>query len=75
LKINQGRWLDAPGLTLVLLGVTSLDWCWRRGFLESVLRVIYRKDASMSHEYQRNAWGVQSDMMHTCAQITHTNLY
>jgi hypothetical protein len=40
-----------------------------------LLCVIYRKDASMSHEYQCNAWGVKSDMMHTCAQITHTNLY
>jgi hypothetical protein len=29
--------------------------------------VIYHKDARMSHEYQCNAWGVKSDMMHTCA--------
>jgi hypothetical protein len=51
---------------LVLLVFTGFGWCWRRGFLESVLHMIYRKDARMSHEYQCNAWGVKSDMMHTC---------
>jgi hypothetical protein len=48
---------------LVLLAVTGLDWCWLQRFLESVLRVIYRKDARMSHEYQCNAWGANSDKM------------
>jgi hypothetical protein len=24
----QGLWLDAPGLALVLLVATGLDWCW-----------------------------------------------
>jgi hypothetical protein len=58
--------LDALRLALVLLAVTDLDWCWLRRFLESVLHVIYRKDARMSHEYQCNAWGAKSDKMHTC---------
>jgi hypothetical protein len=31
-----------------------------------MLRVIYRKDAQMSHEYQCNAWDAKSDKMHTC---------
>jgi hypothetical protein len=34
-----------------LLEVSGLDWCWLRRFFTSVLRVIYRKDARMSHEY------------------------
>jgi hypothetical protein len=46
---RQGFWWDAPRLALVLLVVTGLDWCWRRGFLESLLRGIYHKDASMRH--------------------------
>jgi hypothetical protein len=41
---------------LVLLEVSGLDWCWLRRFFASVLRVIYHKDARMSHEYQCNAW-------------------
>jgi hypothetical protein len=67
MKQIQEWWLDASGLALVLLVFTGFDWCWRWGFLESVLCVIYHKDARMSHEYQCNAWGVKSDMMHTCA--------
>jgi hypothetical protein len=55
------------GLALVLLMFTGFDRCWRRGFLESVLCVIYRKDSRMSHEYQCNAWGVKSNMIHTCS--------
>jgi hypothetical protein len=50
---------------LVLLEVSGLDWCWLRRFLESVLRVIYHKDACMSHEYQCNAWGTS---MHAVAR-------
>jgi hypothetical protein len=29
-----------------------------------MLRVIYRKDARMSHEHQCNAWGAKSGKMH-----------
>jgi hypothetical protein len=58
--------LDAPELALVLLEVSGLDWCWLRRFLESVLHVIYRKDARMSHEYQCNACGAKSGKMYTC---------
>jgi uncharacterized membrane protein YuzA (DUF378 family) len=42
-------WLDAPGLALVLLVVSALDWCWLRLFHTSLLCAIYRKYASMSH--------------------------
>jgi hypothetical protein len=49
---------------LVLLEVSGFDWCWLRRFLESVLRMIYRKDARMSHEHQCNAWGAKSGKMH-----------
>jgi hypothetical protein len=52
------------GLALVLLEVSGLDWCWLQRFLESVLRVIYRKDARMSHEHQCNAWSAKSGKMH-----------
>jgi hypothetical protein len=55
--MTQGLWLDAPGLALILLKVSGFDWCWLQRFLASVLRVIYHKDAHMSHEYQCNAWG------------------
>jgi hypothetical protein len=63
------------GLALVLLEVNGLDWCWLRRFLESMLRVIYRKDACMSHEHQCNAWGAKNGKMHAWAQFTHTNLF
>jgi hypothetical protein len=49
---------------LVLLVVTGLDWCWLWRFLESVLHVICRKDAHMSHGYQCNAWGAKRGKMH-----------
>jgi hypothetical protein len=49
-----------------LLKVSGLDWCWLRRFFESVLRVIYRQDARMGHEYQSNAGGARSDKMHAC---------
>jgi hypothetical protein len=39
--------LDAPGLALVLLIVSALDWCWLRWFHVSLLHVIYRKYTSM----------------------------
>jgi hypothetical protein len=55
MELTQGQWLDAPGLALVLLVVTGFDWCWRRGFLESVLRVIYHKDISMRCQHKCNA--------------------
>jgi hypothetical protein len=38
-----------------LLEVSGFGWCWLRRFLEFVLRVIYHKDARISHEYQCNA--------------------
>jgi hypothetical protein len=41
--------LDASGLALVLLVVTSLYWCWLRRFLESLLIMAYRNYARMSH--------------------------
>jgi hypothetical protein len=50
---------------LVLLEVSGLDWRWLRRFFASVLRVIYRKDARMSNEYQCDAWGgAKSGKMH-----------
>jgi hypothetical protein len=36
-------------LSLVLLVVTDLDWCWLRWFLESSLLVAYCNYACMSH--------------------------
>jgi hypothetical protein len=35
-------WLDAPGLALVLLRVSVINWCWLRRFLASLLDMIYR---------------------------------
>jgi hypothetical protein len=49
-KRTQGLQLDAPGLALVFLDVSGLDWCWLQKFLKSVLHVIYHKDARMGHE-------------------------
>jgi hypothetical protein len=49
IKQIQGWWLDAPGLALVLLVVSSLDWCWLQRLHASLLRVIYRKYATMRH--------------------------
>jgi hypothetical protein len=46
-------------LALLLLGVSVLDWCWLWLFLVSMLRVVYRKYASMRHHHKCNAW-VQS---------------
>jgi hypothetical protein len=40
-------WLDASGLALVLFVVSALDYCWLLWFHVSLLRVIYRKFASM----------------------------
>jgi hypothetical protein len=59
-------------LALVLLGVSILDWCrlWR--FLVSMLRVAYRKYASMRHQYKCNAWGAKSIMLH---DHEHVNPY
>jgi hypothetical protein len=37
------------GLALVLFVVSGLDWCWLRCLHAFLLRVIYRKYASMSH--------------------------
>jgi hypothetical protein len=34
-------WLNAPGLALVLLGVSVFDWCWLQRFLVYLLYVIY----------------------------------
>jgi hypothetical protein len=34
-------WLDTPGLALVLLRVSVLNWCCLRRFLVSLLHVIY----------------------------------
>jgi hypothetical protein len=33
--------LDAPGLALVLLGVSVFDWCWLRWFLAFLFHGIY----------------------------------
>jgi hypothetical protein len=49
IKQTQELWLDAPGLALVLLIVSALDWCWLWWFHASWLHVIYRKYASMSY--------------------------
>jgi hypothetical protein len=68
-------WLDASGLALVLLVVTALDWCWLQRFLASLLRVVYRKYASMRHQYKCNAWGANSGMLHAHAQLTRGNPY
>jgi hypothetical protein len=48
-KQTQGLWLDAPGLALVLVEVSGLDWCWLRRLHMFLLHVIYGKSASMSH--------------------------
>jgi hypothetical protein len=42
-------WLDAPGLALVLLIVSALDWCWLRWLRAFLLDEIYHNYASMSH--------------------------
>jgi hypothetical protein len=63
------------GLALVLLGVNALSLCWVRRFLGSFLRVAYHKYAWMRHQYKCKAWGAKSDMLHDCAQLTHTNPY
>jgi hypothetical protein len=41
--------VKCKGLALVLLVVSALDWCWLQWLRASLLRVIYRKFASMSH--------------------------
>jgi hypothetical protein len=71
----QGWWLDALGLALVLLAVSALDWCWLRQFLASLLRVVYRKHASMRDQHKCNAWGVKSGMLHDQAQLNYVNPY
>jgi hypothetical protein len=48
-KQTKGLWLDAPGLALVLVEVSGLDWCWLWRLHTSLLHVIYRKSVSMSH--------------------------
>jgi hypothetical protein len=68
-------WLYAPGLALVLLVVTGLNWCWLRRFLASWLRVVYQKYAYMTQQYKCNAWGAKSSMQHDYKQLTHTNPY
>jgi hypothetical protein len=60
---------------LVLLDVNTLDMCWLRWLLVSLLRVVYRKYASMRHQYKYNAWGVKSGMLHDHAPLTHVNPY
>jgi hypothetical protein len=72
---TQGWWLYAPGLALVLLVVTALDWCWLPRLLVSLLHVVYHKYPSMRHQHNCNAWDAKSDMLHDYAQLTHTNLY
>jgi hypothetical protein len=67
---TQGWWLDALGHALVLLGVNTLDLCWLRRFLESLIRVTYRKYARMRHQHKCNTWGAKSDMLHNHAQLT-----
>jgi hypothetical protein len=56
-------WLDAPGLALVLLGVSVLDWCLLRRTLAPWLHVVYRKYVSMRHQYKCNAWDAKSNMI------------
>jgi hypothetical protein len=68
-------WLDALGLALVLLGVSVLDWCWLRRFLACWLHVVYRKNASMRHQYKCNAWDAKSNILHDCVQLNHLNPY
>jgi hypothetical protein len=72
---RQGHWLDAPGLALFLLGVNTLNLCWLRCFLGSLLRVAYRKYARMRHQPKCNEWGSKSEMLLDYAQPTHTNPY
>jgi hypothetical protein len=47
--------------------VTVLDWC--------LLHVVYRKYASMRHQYKCNTWGAQSNMLHDHEQLNHLNPY
>jgi hypothetical protein len=61
------------GFRALMRPLSGLDWCWLRRFLASVLRVIYRKDARMSHEYQCNAWGAKSGKMHNLPILTSSS--
>jgi hypothetical protein len=73
--ITQGLWLNAPGLSLVLLVATALDWCWLRRSLGSFLLVAYRNYAHMRHQHKCNVWGAKSGKLHDYAHLTHTNPY
>jgi hypothetical protein len=70
---TQGRWLDAPGLVLVLLGVNAFGMRWLRRFLRSLLRVTYHKYARIRHQHKCNAWGANSGKMHNHTQPIHVN--
>jgi hypothetical protein len=72
---RQEYWLNAPGLALLLLGVSALDLCWLRRFLMSLLHVVYRKYASMRHQHKCNAWGAKYKMLHDHEYLNHINLY
>jgi hypothetical protein len=67
--------LDAPGLALLLLGVSILDLCWLWRFLVSLLYVVYRKYANMRHQHKYHAWGAKCNMLHAHEHLNHINLY
>jgi hypothetical protein len=48
-KQTQELWLDAPEIALILLEVSGLDWYWFWRLHASLLYMIYRKSARMSH--------------------------
>jgi hypothetical protein len=51
------------------------DWCWLRRFLASLLHVVYRKYASMRHQYKCNDWSAKSNMLHDHEQLNYLNPY
>jgi hypothetical protein len=69
-----GWWLDAPGLASVLLIVNGLNWCWLRMLHASLLRVIYRKYASMRYQHKCNTWGAKSGILYAHARLNHISL-
>jgi hypothetical protein len=60
---------------MVLLVVTGPDWCRIRWFLTSLLRVVYRKYASMRPQHKCDVWDAKSGMLHAHAQLTRGNPY
>jgi hypothetical protein len=56
---------------LALARVSVFDLCWLLRFLGSLLRVIYHKYASMSHQHKCNAWVEKCNMLHDHVHLNH----